>query len=111
MDAKGYLELLKRPVEEIEVPQFGKVFVRGLSMAEYDRVETLSVSDLPDGKKTFTMNTAALIRFGMVASEKGECVFGDNDLATLANLPAEVARPLRNKILQLSGVGAELGKS
>jgi hypothetical protein len=110
MDAKGYLELLKRPVEEIEVPQFGKVSVRGLSMAEYDRVETLSVSDLPDGKKTFTMNTAALIRYGMVSGD-GVAIFTDADLPTLANLPAEVARPLRNKILQLSGVGAELGKS
>lgn len=110
MDAKAYLELVKRPTEKITVPQWGEVFIRGLSLAEYDRYERLSYREVPGKPMEFHSNTAALIRYGVV-DENGKHVFGDDHLEQLADLPAEIVRPLREKIFRLCGVGADLGKS
>ncbi len=105
MIAAEYLKLLKRPVEPLTVPQFGEVYVRGLSAPEYDQYEHASVK----GDK-FIPDTPTLIRYGMVDAD-GNHVFSDADLPALADLPSEVARPLRAQILKLSGIGADLGKS
>jgi hypothetical protein len=111
MDAKGYLELLKRPVEKIVVPQWGEVLIRGLSSSEYDRYERASYREVPGKGVEFHSNTAVLVRYGVV-NDAGQHVFSDDDLPALADkLTAEIARPLRAGIFKLCGVGVDVGKS
>lgn len=109
MTGADYLKLLKRPIEKLTVPQFGEVHVRGLTAPEYDTLEMKSVKQI-EGKDAFVLNTAFAIRYGMVNAD-GSHVFTDADLPALANLPNAVARPLRVKILNLSGVGIDQGNS
>ncbi len=109
MTAVDYLKLCERPVKKITVPLFGDVHVRGLSAPEYDAFEHASARG--SGSTTeFIPNTACLIRYGMVR-EDGSHIFSDEDLPGLANMPAEVSRPLRAEIMRLCGVNVDLGKS
>lgn len=96
-----------RAVEKITVPLWGEVYVRGLSAAEYDRFEAAGVKG---ESKEYTPNTSMLLRLGVVDAD-GKHVFTDSDLTSLANLSAEVVRPLVKTIFRLCGIGTDLGKS
>ncbi len=109
LTAAELLTKCQRPVEKITVPQWGEVYIRGLSAAEYDVFEAAGVREV-DGKRKYVSHTPTLIRFGVVDAD-GKHVFSDSNLTELASIPAIISRPLELGILKLSGIGTDLGKS
>lgn len=104
MQADELLRLARRPIETLNVPEWGETCVRGLSVSEYDRFEMESAkgeSKEPD--------VGWLLRFGVVDAN-GVHVFGDSHVPQLNTLPARIGTLLSRAIYRLSLAGVDVEK-
>ncbi len=105
--ADDLLKAAKRsPVVKVEnVPQWGTVYIRGLSTHEYTIFDS---SGVKVGSDTYAAQNAVMLRYGIV-DENGKHIFGDEHIEDLADLPAEVTRPIIKALYRACGVGVDLG--
>lgn len=99
---------LKR--ESAEVPEWGgTLFIRGMSGAERDAFET-SLFSKNGAERIFTGdNIRAKLLVRCIVDDKGERLFGDDDVAALGQRNAATLDRLYDIAQRLSGIGnAEL---
>ena len=116
MSALGREDLLKRagdlPIEDVEVPGWGTVRVRGLSAAARDRYEA-SVVIMRRGRggrmeegRDFDNVRAKLVVMCLV-DDAGDLLFKENEYDVLGQLPAGVVDQLWEVACKLSGMGED----
>lgn len=93
----------KVPVEEMEVPDIGRIKVRGLTVGEKDEYEG-DIFRL-EGRRNFKMkNARAQLLLRCVLDKNGTRFFADKDMGKLLELPAVIADPIIDVARRLSGM-------
>ena len=95
-----------RKVEHVDVPDFGRVYVRGLTAAEYDEFEAGCVVEDGNGKSVSRANRPLLLRHCVVTSD-GKKVFRDDQIEMLAGLDSAITSPIAAKAMKMCGLGAK----
>jgi hypothetical protein len=91
------------PTDTVEVPGAGPVLVRGLTSAEWDKVEDACLRTGPDGTRSFHTDRGIVVRFAAVNPD-GTPRFADADLDALRRLTPAVLGPLYRRAMELSGL-------
>lgn len=98
-----------RRIDPVDVPGFGRVFVKGLTAAEYDEFEDGCVVTLPNGDMRRKANRPLLLRHCIV-TETGTKVFKDEHIEQLAGMDSSITNPIAMKAMSLCGAAATDGE-
>lgn len=88
----------KQVAETIDVPVWGKTFLRNLSFGEVSKFNSLNQT--PNDALAFLVVSG-------VCDEEGNRVFGDDDLEAVKALPAEIVFPVIESVSKRIGVTFE----
>lgn len=95
-----------RRIEPLDVPGLGRVYVKGLTAAEYDEFEDGCVTTLANGEMRRKANRPLLLRH-CVVTEGGTKIFKDEHIEMLAGLDSAVTNPIAAKAFGLCGASQE----
>lgn len=91
-----------RRIEFVDVPDMGRVYVKGLTAAEYDQFEDGCVVTGADGEMRRRANRPLLLRHCIV-TESGTKVFKDEHIEQLAEMDSAITNPIAMKAMSLCG--------
>lgn len=94
--------------EEVEVPEWGgSVLVRGLTGRERDAYEATIISQRGTDMKMNLVNARAKLVSRAIVDADGKPLFGDEDVALLANKSAAAIERVFNVAQKLSGMSKD----
>lgn len=97
----------KVPREKIEVPVIGDIWIHGLTSGQKDDYEN-SVFHLSGRSRRFHLaNARAQLLMLTVHDQHGKCLFGENDIGRICEIPAAVVDPILDVARRLSGMAAD----
>ena len=88
-------------IEDVTVPDFGKVFVKTMTCFERDEYEILVLA--ADGKA----GARARMVICTVCDAQGKNTFDDGDLEKVKNIGSHIIQPLWNKAVELNHFDSE----
>ena len=104
MNRDEILECDDRPIESVDVPEWGcSVKVRTMASAERDKYEQ-SVVDIDSGKRNFR-NLRAKLCVLTIVDDDGELIFGPNDAEKLGAKSAKAIDRIFEVAQRLNGIG------
>ncbi len=102
------LDAARLGIREVALPGGrGSVFVRGLSLREYDGFETA----VTEAKKRGLPTVRAELLVRTLCDEAGARLFGDSDTDALAALGQDVLEPAFQAAAALAGLADDVGKN
>lgn len=96
------------PVEQVSVSGVAEpISVRGLTAGERDAFEAACFVGKGPNREMNFVNLRARLLVKCICNASGERLFQDNELDSVAGLPAKVIDPLFEVAQRLSGMGAK----
>lgn len=92
---------LKTSVKSVEIPELGEVFIKVMTAAEREGLETQMKEQLDKN------GIRATIFVYSVCNEDGVLEFGDDDLEKVKNFPSSIVSKIYNESSKLNGLDDE----